>query len=70
MASQSSHPKSAIEPSIFLAATWKHRLWWMLPLGVLVALLLGIYALAHLSKTDSEMYPTSAIQCLSQTRLC
>ncbi|HET6930104.1 MAG TPA: hypothetical protein VFI45_07265 [Candidatus Acidoferrum sp.] len=40
-------------------AMWKHRLWWMLPLGVLLLLLVAIYALEHLSKTDSEMYPTS-----------
>ena len=45
----------------FLNALWKHRLWWMLPLGVLLFLLIGIYALEHLSKADSEMYPTSTI---------
>lgn len=44
----------------FLAVMWKHRLWWMLPLGVLLLLLGAIYALEHLSKTDSEMYPTSS----------
>jgi hypothetical protein len=43
-----------------LAIAWKHRLWWMLPLGVLLLLLGAIYALEHLSKTDSEMYPTSS----------
>jgi len=43
-----------------LATAWKHRLWWMLPLGVLLLLLGAIYALEHLSKTDSEMYPTSS----------
>jgi hypothetical protein len=44
----------------FAAALWKHRLWWMLPLGVLLLMLAAIYALEHLSKTDSEMYPTSS----------
>ena len=44
----------------FLQQIWKQRLWWMLPLGVLVLLLVAIYALTHLSKTDSEMYPTSS----------
>jgi hypothetical protein len=39
---------------------WKHRHWWMLPLGVLILLLVAIYALTHLSKTDSEMYSTSS----------
>jgi hypothetical protein len=68
--SQNSHLKGAIEPSTFPAAMWKHRLWWMLPLGVLILLLVGIYALEHLSKTDSEMYPTSAIQCPNHARLC
>ncbi len=43
-----------------VSAMWKHRLWWMLPLGVLLLLLGAIYALEHLSKTDSEMYPTSS----------
>lgn len=52
------------------AAMWKHRLWWMLPLGVLILLLVGIYALGHLSKTDSEMYPTSAIRRPSPARMC
>ena len=41
-----------------LGVMWRHRLWWMLPLGVLLLLLGAIYALEHLSKTDSEMYPT------------
>jgi len=54
----------------FFGAMWKHRLWWMLPLGVLIGLLVGIYALAHLSKTDSEMYPTSETQRPTLTRLC
>ena len=44
----------------FLNALWRNRLWWMLPLGVLLLLLGAIYALEHLSKTDSEMYPTSS----------
>jgi hypothetical protein len=44
----------------FVGGLWKHRLWWMLPLGVLFLMLTAIYALEHLSKTDSEMYPTSS----------
>ena len=44
----------------FVGGLWKHRLWWMLPLGVLFLMLVAIYALEHLSKTDSEMYPTSS----------
>lgn len=43
----------------FLSTVWKHRLWWMLPLLVLLLLIGAIYVLEHLSKTDSEMYPTS-----------
>jgi len=57
--SMSSSSKASASPG-FLAAAWKHRLWWMLPLGVLLLLLGAIYALEHLSKTDSEMYPTSS----------
>ena len=57
---QISHPKNSTEPSTVFATLWKHRLWWMLPLGVLLLLLGVIYALEHLSKTDSEMYPTSS----------
>jgi hypothetical protein len=59
-----SYPSKATSESLsregFFAAMWKHRLWWMLPLGVLLVLLGAIYALEHLSKTDSEMYPTSS----------
>jgi len=58
----SSQAKAAQQSSAgvgFLGAMWRHRLWWMLPLGVLILLLIGIYALEHISKTDSEMYPTS-----------
>jgi hypothetical protein len=43
-----------------MGGIWRHRLWWMLPLGVLFLMLVAIYALEHLSKTDSEMYPTSS----------
>lgn len=53
-----------------MALLWKHKLWWMLPLGVLLLLLIGIYALEHLSKTDSEMYPTSTKNFVTFTRLC
>ena len=53
----------------FLQTMWKHRLWWMLPLGVLLFLLVAIYALTHLSKTDSEMYPTSSRICSTLPRL-
>lgn len=57
--SMDSSSKAGNSPG-FLAVAWKHRLWWMLPLGVLLLLLGAIYALEHLSKTDSEMYPTSS----------
>jgi len=57
--SVSGSSKAGASPG-FLAVLWKHRLWWMLPLGVLLLLLGAIYALEHLSKTDSEMYPTSS----------
>ena len=52
-----------------LATMWKNRLWWTLPLGVLILLLAAIYALTHLSKTDSEMYPTSSGICVALPHL-
>mgnify|MGYP000887155220 CR=1 FL=1 len=38
---------------------WKNRWWWILPLGVLVAILIAVYVLGHMSSADSEMYPTT-----------
>jgi hypothetical protein len=70
MSAQAKTAQQATAGGGFFGAMWKHRLWWMLPLGVLILLLCGIYALEHLSKTDSEMYPTSTIYFPSLTRLC
>jgi hypothetical protein len=70
MSGQAKTAQQATAGGGFFGAMWKHRLWWMLPLGVLILLLVGIYALEHLSKTDSEMYPTSAIQGSNDARLC
>ena len=70
MSSRVKAAEQSTESGGFVSAMWKHRLWWMLPLGVLVLLLCGIYALEHLSKSDSEMYPTSTIHLPSFTRLC
>lgn len=70
MSAQAKTAQRETEGAGFFGAMWKHRLWWMLPVGVLILLLCGIYALEHLSKTDSEMYPTSAIHFPSLTRLC
>lgn len=70
MSSQAKATQQATAGGGFLGVMWKHRLWWMLPLAVLVLLLVGIYALEHLSKTDSEMYPTSAMDFPSFARLC
>jgi hypothetical protein len=57
-------------PGGFLSRAWKHRLWWLLPLGVLLLLLGVIYALEHLSSADSEMYPTSSRNYFSLFRPC
>lgn len=58
-----SYQAKAAEPALisggFMSRAWKHRLWWLLPLAVLLLLLGAIYALGHLSSADSEMYPTS-----------
>ena len=53
-----------------LPALWKHKLWWMPPLGVLLILLGAIYVLGHLSRTDSEMYPTTSRCYSSLIRSC
>lgn len=60
MTSQAKSAHESPDSPGLAAAIWKHRLWWMLPLGVLLLLLGAIYALEHLSRTDSEMYPTSS----------
>jgi hypothetical protein len=59
-----------IVPGGLLSRAWKHRLWWLLPLGVLLLLLGVIYALEHLSSADSEMYPTSSRNYFSLSRTC
>jgi hypothetical protein len=51
--------QTALATDGFMSRAWKHRLWWLLPLAVLLLLLGVIYALEHLSSADSEMYPTS-----------
>ena len=60
----------ALAPGSFMSRAWKHKLWWLLPLGVLLLLLGVIYALGHLSSADSEMYPTSSRHHSSLTRPC
>jgi len=59
-----SYQVKAVQPTFatggFLSRAWKYKLWWLLPLGVLLLLLGGIYALGHLSSADFEMYPTSS----------
>ncbi|HEY4979700.1 MAG TPA: hypothetical protein VII25_11075 [Candidatus Acidoferrum sp.] len=48
----------------FLSVAWKHKLWWLPALVVLLGLIGIVYVLGHLSSTDSEMYPTSS-RCLT-----
>lgn len=67
-----SYQVKAAQPALasggFLSRAWKHRLWWLLPLAVLLLMLGVIYALEHLSSADSEMYPTSLRH--HSSRLC
>jgi hypothetical protein len=69
-----SYQVKASQPSLvpggFLSRAWKHKLWWLLPLAVLLLLLGAIYALEHLSSADSEMYPTSSRYDFSRIRSC
>ncbi len=51
--------QGAATRGIFSVA-WKHKLWWLPALVVLLALIGIVYVLGHLSSTDSEMYPTSS----------
>jgi Family of unknown function (DUF5989) len=49
----------------------RRKLWWLLPLIVLLVLLGVIYLLSHLSAADSEMYPTTLLRRgLTNLRLC
>lgn len=58
-----SYRVKAVQPALnsggVIGRAWKHRLWWLLPLAVLLLLLGVMYVLEHLSSADSEMYPTS-----------
>jgi hypothetical protein len=64
----------SVQPTLasggLLRRAWRHKVWWLLPLGVLLLLLVGIYALGHLSSVDSEMYPTSSRHYSSLLRTC
>jgi Family of unknown function (DUF5989) len=53
-----------------LAFLWQRKVWWLLPLGVLVLLLTIIYVLGHLSAADSEMYPTTQLMHLMNFLSC
>ena len=69
-----SYQVKAAQPALasggFMSRAWKHRLWWLLPLAVLLLLLWAIYALEHLSSADSEMYPTSLQFYSARLRFC
>lgn len=52
-----------------LVVLWRHRLWWMLSIAVLLGLIGIVYVLAHLSAADPETYPTSSRGNSSYTRL-
>jgi hypothetical protein len=49
---------------------WRNKVWWALPLAVLLILLGIVYALVHLSSADSEMYPTSKVIDPIYSRMC
>ena len=39
--------------------TRARKLWWLLPVAILFLLIVVIYVLVQLSRTNSEMYPTT-----------
>ncbi|MGB7844201.1 MAG: DUF5989 family protein [Candidatus Acidiferrum sp.] len=49
---------------------WQRRLWWLLPLAVLMGLVGIIYVLGHMSSADPEMYPTTLKNNTSYSRVC
>jgi len=67
---QAKTAQPAIVSGGLISRAWKYKLWWLLPLGVLLLLLGVIYALEHLSSADSEMYPTSSRSYFSLSRPC
>jgi hypothetical protein len=48
----------------------QRKLWWVLPLVVLLLLVGVIYVLGHMGSADSEMYPTTGRQVPVTARLC
>lgn len=50
--------------------SWRRKVWWVLPLVVLILLLGAIYVLVHLSASDPETYPTSLRNDSYCPRLC
>lgn len=59
MSQQKKHRKQSSAGGGVWRLLWQWKSWWLLPLAVLAILLAIIYALAHLSAADSEMYPTT-----------
>jgi hypothetical protein len=60
----------SVEGAGIFQALWRQRLWWLLPLVVLVVLLGVFYVLGHLSGADSEMYPTTLLSRARYGRMC
>jgi hypothetical protein len=60
----------SVEGASIFQALWQQRLWWLLPLTVLMVLLGVFYVLGHLSAADSEMYPTTLLSRMPHWRMC
>jgi Family of unknown function (DUF5989) len=50
------HPQATGSAFSFL---WQRKLWWLLPLAVLLLLVGILYVLGRMSAADPEMYPTT-----------
>lgn len=62
--------EQATETAGVFGHLWRNKIWWLLPLAVLLLLIAMIYVLGHLSAADPETYPTTLRQCSAPVTRC